>query len=422
MLTAGAGLNAQQLGSSPLTRLAPERLSPAASPAEQRIASAKKALASDPKRADVWNELALGLSRRARETADPAYYKEAWMATERSLQLEPGNLEGRKLQVWILLGQHEFGRAVEVAEQINREMPDDVLVYGFLVDGYVELGRYADAEKAAQWMLDMRPGNVPGLTRAAHLRELFGDHEGAVQFMDVAHQRIAASEVEDRAWILTQIAHLSLLTCRTEAAERLLNDALTLFPNYHYALAQLAEVRLQQGRLDEAVTLRQRHYAAAPHPENQFELGVVLQRAGRTADAKGAWEQFENAARREMNGWDNANIELIYYYADHANRPAEALAIAQKEATRRQDVRTLEALAWALYKNGNSREALVQMEKALAVGIKQPTSSYHAGVIAAEAGDANEARRQLEQSVGSCGKSVVAESAQKVLRSLSVNP
>ena len=95
-----------------------------------------------------------------------------------------------------------------------------MLVYGFLVDGYTELGRYAEAEKAAQWMLDLRPGNVPALTRAAHLRELFGDHEGAVELMDTSYRRTADAEVEDRAWILTQIAHLSLLTCRTEAAER----------------------------------------------------------------------------------------------------------------------------------------------------------------------------------------------------------
>ena len=53
-----------------------------------------------------------------------------------------------------------------------------MLVYGFLVDAYAELGDYAEAEKAAQWMLDLRPGNVPGLTRAAYLRELFGDLDG----------------------------------------------------------------------------------------------------------------------------------------------------------------------------------------------------------------------------------------------------
>ena len=267
-------------------------------------------------------------------------------------------------------------------------------------------------------MLDLRPGNVPGLTRAAHLRELFGDHSGAVEFMDSAYQRTAASEVEDRAWILTQIAHLSLLTCRTESAERLATDALTLFPNYHYALAQLAEVRLQQGRVDEAVALRQRHFQAAPHPEIQFELGVVLQRAGRTQEANTAWQQFETAARREMQSWDNANIELIYYYADHAGRPTEALRIAHTEAARRQDVRTLEALAWALYKNGNAADALVQMEKAIAVGIKQPVSSYRAGVIAAEAGNADKARSHFEQSLSSCGKSTVAVAAAQALREL----
>ena len=413
-----SSIQAQQsvpMTKSPLSALASAGAAATGTPAEKRIAAARKALSADPKRVDALNDLALGLSRRARETGDPAFYKEAWAATERSLQIQAGNLEARKLQVWILLGQHDFPRAVEAAEQINRTFPDDVLVYGFLADGYVELGKYAEAEKAAQWMLDMRPGNVPGLTRAAHLRELFGDHGGAVELMDTAHQRTADGEVEDRAWILTQIAHLSLLTCRTDAAEQLLDNALTLFPNYHYGLAQLAEVRLQQGRASDAVAMRERHYAAAPHPENQYELGVALERAGRSADARAAWREFEAAARREMAGWDNANIELIYYYADHANRPADALSLARSESARRSDVRTLEALAWALHKNGQSREASLEMAKALAVGIKDPVSFYRAGAIAQAAGASGDAKRFLEESVSMCKSSKVADSARALL-------
>ena len=400
---------------SPLSVLAPAGAAGKGTPAEKRIAAARNVLSTDPKRVDAWNELALALARRARETADPSFYKEAWTATERSLQLEAGNLEARKLQAWILLGQHDFPRAIEAAEQINRIFPDDVLAYGFLSDGYVQLGKYQEAEKATQWMLDMRPGNVPGLTRAAHLRELFGDHGGAVELMDAAYRRTADGEVEDRAWILTQIAHLSLLTCRTDAAEQLLNDALALFPEYHYALAQLAEVRVQQGRTAEAVALRERHYAAAPHPENQYELGVALARAGRVAEARAAWQEFEPAARREMASWDNANIELIYYYADHAGRQADALSLARSEAARRSDVRTLEALAWALHKNGQSREGSVEMAKALAVGIKDPVSYYHAGVIAQAGGATADARRFLEESVSTCKASNVANAAVTLL-------
>jgi tetratricopeptide (TPR) repeat protein len=341
-----------------------------------------------PRRVEGWNDLALALARRARETGDPAYYAEAWSATERALEIDPSHLEARKMQVWILLGQHEFPRAVEAAEAINKQVPDDVLTYGFLVDGYTELGRYAEAEKAAQWMLDIRPGNVPALTRAAHLRELFGDHEGAVELMDTSHRRTADTELEDRAWILTQIAHLSLLTCRTDAAERLLTESLAIFPDYHYALAQMAEVRTQQGRFAEAATLREKHVAVAPHPENRYELGVALERAGRSADARKEWAAFEEAARAESARWDSANVELIYYYADHADRPSEALALARREAARRQDVRTLEALAWALYRSDQSTTARKEIDKVLAVGVTQPGTFAHAAAIAAAQGDA----------------------------------
>jgi tetratricopeptide (TPR) repeat protein len=388
------------------------------SPAERRIAAARTAIDLHPKRADGWSELALALARRARETSDPAYYREAWHATEQALALEPNHLEARKLQVWILLGQHEFPRAVAAAEAINKQVPDDVLVYGFLVDGYTELGRYAEAEKAAQWMLDIRPGNVPALTRAAHLRELFGDHEGAVELMDTSYRRTGEAEVEDRAWILTQIAHLALLTCRTDAAERLLTEALTLFPDYHYALAQMAEVKTQQGRFAEAVSWREKHVRVSPHPENRYALGVALARAGRMEEAREMWSTFETAAVKESANWDSANIELVYYYADWAGRPADALALARREAARRQDVRTREAYAWALDKSSQSTTARAEIDKVLAVGVLQPETFAHAAAIAASQGDLVHAKEWAGRTVSMCAASPAAAEARGVIAGL----
>ena len=142
-LAAVAGTTLVSDGPAATSEDSPARVTPGSatgSPAERRIASARAAIDMHPKRADGWNDLALALARRARETGDPGYYAEGWQATERALALEPGHLEARKLQVWILLGQHEFPRAVEAAEAINKEVPDEVLVYGFLADGYVGAG------------------------------------------------------------------------------------------------------------------------------------------------------------------------------------------------------------------------------------------------------------------------------------------
>jgi len=105
-----------------------------------------------------------------------------------------------------LLGKHEFAAALEEATKLNKKIPDDVMIYGFLTDANIELGNYADAEKSAQWMLNLRGANVPSLTRAAYLRELFGDNEGAVELMEMALRSVSPTEVEDRAWITTQIA------------------------------------------------------------------------------------------------------------------------------------------------------------------------------------------------------------------------
>ena len=61
--------------------------------------------------------------------------------------------------------------------------------------------------------------------------------------------------MEDGAWILTQMAHLHLAVGDTSQAEKELQQALAMFPGYHYALGNLAKVRIQQKRYPEAVAL-----------------------------------------------------------------------------------------------------------------------------------------------------------------------
>jgi len=368
------------------------------SPAERSMAQANRLIEKNPKDFEAYNALALALSRRARETSDVKYYTEAEEALQKSFAISPDNFDGARTRVWLLLGKHEFAAALDEAKKLNQRMPDDVMTYGFLTDANVELGNYKEAETAAQIMLDLRPGNLPAMTRAAYLRELFGDVDGALDLMNMALQSTAPSEVEDAAWILSQIAHLDLSVGKTAEAEKSLQRALTMFPGYHYARGNLAKVRIQQGRYDEAVQLLEQRYRAAPHAENLFDLAEALQLAGRGEDAKKAFAEFEQKSLLESNRGDNSNRELIFYYADVAHDPLKAFEVAQREYARRHDVFTLDAYAWALHMNGRNQEARNQIEQALTVGIRDAKLFRHAGEIALATGDEAAAEKYLKQS------------------------
>lgn len=117
------------------------------SPAERSIAIAEKFIDKDPNSCDAYNALAFALSRRARETSNVAFYTRAEEALQKSLAIAPANLGAESIEVWLLLGKHEFAEAREAAWKLNQRAPSDIMTYGFLTDANVELGNYDEIEK-----------------------------------------------------------------------------------------------------------------------------------------------------------------------------------------------------------------------------------------------------------------------------------
>jgi Tfp pilus assembly protein PilF len=266
-----------------------------------------------------------------------------------------------------------------------------------LTDANVELGNYGDAENSAQWMLNLRPGNLPALTRAAHLRELFGDAEGAYELMSLAYQSMPATDIQERAWAMTQMGHLRFESNDGDGAEKLLQQVLTTLPGYSGALTELAKMRIAQGRYKDAVDLLKKRGQSSARPGDLYELAEALQLAGHDGDAKKTFAEFETKALAESSKRDNANRELVFYYIDHAHQPARGLKIAEQEYAWRHDLYTLDAYAWALHSNGQDVAARKQIEAALGVGIRDARIFRHAGVIALKSGDRVAGERYLKQ-------------------------
>jgi tetratricopeptide (TPR) repeat protein len=173
-----------------------------------------------------------------------------------------------------------------------------------------------------------------------------------------------------------------LICGSTDAAEKLLGQALATRADYPAALESLAQVRIAQKRYDEAVALLDRRYRAAPRAGNLYDLAEALQLAGHNDEAARAFAEFEAKSLLETNRKDNSNRQLVLYYADRAQRPDKALEVARREIAWRHDVYTVDAYAWALAATGDYEAAHEQIQRALEVGIKDPQILSHATVIA----------------------------------------
>jgi tetratricopeptide (TPR) repeat protein len=350
--------------------------------AEIRIDQAKTAIQQNPKKGDSYAALANALLRRELETSDPKYRSEAEAAIEKALGIEPDHFEALKARTMILLRDHEYSKAQELARKLNKRTPDDVPTYGLVAEASVALGDYKEAEEAVQWMLDMRPGNLPAYLEGATLREMFGEIEGARDFLSQAYQRIRPEEAQERAAILLRLSHLALLNNNPVSADRLVEQARKLFPAYPAATLQLARVRMAQKNYAEAADLFRQVNTIAPRTEYLFYLADALEKGGNVQEASGIFAEFEKKAIAESEQADNANRELIRYYLDGSKNVPDGLRLAKREASIRHDSHTLDLYAWGLYASGRKAEAKTQSDRAMAVGLRDPDVLAHAKMIA----------------------------------------
>ena len=160
-----------------------------------------------------------------------------------------------------------------------------------------------------------------------------------------------------------------------EQAARVLDEALSVQPDYAPALLARGRILLAQDRAADALEPLRRAAALNPLPEYEWVLSEALRAAGRADEAR-AVEQ-----RLNQRGAEDDPRTFALYLATRGEDVGTALRLATRELETRGDVFTLDALAWALHAAGKEEEARAMMRRALAEGTQDARLAFHAAVI-----------------------------------------
>lgn len=315
-----------------------------------------------------------GFVRKARAKSDANLYRNAEACAAKALELDPEHLGAQRLSGLVLLNDHQFERARDLALRMLARKREDALSWGTLSDAYLELGDLPAAIDAAQRMFDIKP-NLPSYGRAAHLRWLQGDTAVAKRLYQLAiASGVGQKDPEPRAWMIAQAAWVFWHEGDYRGADAGFDLALRTLPEYAPALEGKGRVSLANRDYAAAIGWLERAQRAKPSVEVSAALGDAYALSGATEQAAAVYARIEREGRHDPRS-------VALFLATHDRQPSAALELARTEYQQRKDLYTKDVLALALYRNGRFAEADQLARQALASGTRDARLLYHAGLI-----------------------------------------
>jgi tetratricopeptide (TPR) repeat protein len=338
------------------------------------IPKLQRAVRSSPQNEELRSALAAAYLQRVRETGDPSFYSRA-----EGVLRSPKTPDGLATAGELALARHDFAGALKLGIRAGAEG-------SFVrVDALVELGRYADAERELQAMVDRKP-NLAAYARVSYVRELNGDLEGAASAMRLA---VAAGgpAPENNAYVRALLGELERRLGRKARARQEFGMALALVPGFPAAEAGMA-------RLEGGTRRLRRIVDRLPLPEYVIALGETKLAAGQTDAARRDLELVEAEQQLQRAAGVDVDVELAVFEADHGS-PEQAVKLARRGWDTAPSVRAADAVGWALTRSGDADAGYRWSTRALKLGSLDPVWRAHAGLSALAAGHRSEGRRHL---------------------------
>jgi Flp pilus assembly protein TadD len=340
-----------------------------------------QALDADSTSAIALGQLAALHLQRAREGGSWDDYLTAESYARRSLGKRTfRNAATASTLVSILLAQHRFTEARDVAVELVRREPDVPQYRATLAEVAMELGDDAMADTLFRSVWSDR-GSLTIAARLARWLELTGHVRQARAVLTTAATAAFAQRelaTETKAWFALRQGDLELRAERFAAAEAAYRQGLVFEPNDPRVFAALARLAAAQHRPREVIRWGEQAIGLQLDPGTLGLIGNAYQERGDTAKANEYLRTMQVAVSLQPGAYHRA---WSLYLLDHDLQVAEVLQRAEGELRERKDVYGYDIVAWALHKSGRSDDARAMMRRALRLGTPDPLLRRHAAAI-----------------------------------------
>jgi tetratricopeptide (TPR) repeat protein len=338
--------------------------------------------------------------QKGRQTGDITYFNLGGNSLREALKLQPDLAPAHRHLAFVMYSLHDFAGATAEARQAINLDPNDSYSYGVLGDAQLETGEYPEAADTYGRMVAIN-GDLYSFSRRSGLETIRGESDLAIADLNRAIDAgIRAGEPPEAvAWAQYTLAQDFYLLGKLDDANRLGEASLKTFPNYHRAFAILGQVSAAELKLDRSADFYRRAIAVIPLPEYAAALADVYTKMGRQQDADLQRQLVEFIARLNVLNRVLYNRVLVDYYADHDINHNHAVELAAGEYVIRKDVYGEDALAWALFRDGQAAAALPHIVAALRFRTADARLYFHAGMIYKALGKTDRARSSLKQAL-----------------------
>jgi tetratricopeptide (TPR) repeat protein len=341
----------------------------------------------------------LHLQRAPLSGSEDAELAQAEAHARRSLAIRTAH-NGEALQVLAstLMGRHRFTEARDAAERLLAMDSTSKTARALVGEIQLELGAYRDATRTFGSLLTVR-NELAVAPRYARWEEIRGRPAEARRLLRAALEQAASRHGMPRsqlAWFHWRLGDLALRHGHPAEARQELEAGLVLAPEDHRLLDGLGRVAMAQRRWQEAIGFGERAIAKTRDPLTLGLLAASYEMLGDSARATEYERAMTTAALQQPGALHRA---WAYFQLDRGREVPMVLAKAREEIATRRDVYAWDVLAWALYRSGEIGEAASASAKALAMGTQDASLYFHAGMIAAAAGDSALARRCLREAI-----------------------